>query len=168
MTTHILSHPMNPTQEPSSRHVAHRAADAVPAQPRQARVLRFLALTVFGAPANIAIYALLLHWTGMAASVATVVAAMFVIIPKFVASKYWVWKARDSNRVAREASVYVFVTACSLAVATAVAWVLDSRGATDMVLVLANLATFAVMWVVRFMILDLFGFVPTPTPDPST
>jgi putative flippase GtrA len=146
----------------ASRHVAPLAAEyAVPAPPRKARVLRYSIVTLFGAPTNIVLYALLLRFTNLSAAWATVIAALFVIIPKFALSKYWVWKQASREHLRREVSIYVGLTATSLALATLVGVWLESLGATNGVLVAGNLGAFTVMWVVRFVILDRFAFVST-------
>ena len=159
MTTQQLSCPGSSALEPSSRHVANRAADAVPAQPRQARVLRFATLTAFGAPANFVIYAALLHLTGFPADRSTLIAALAVIIPKFMVSKLWVWKDASRDKLGREASVYLAVTAFSLTMAVVVAHVLEAQGATNSQLLGANVTLFGVMWWMRFVVLDRFAFV---------
>ena len=164
VTTHTLSGPPIAI-ELGSTYVADRAADAVPAPPRPARVLRFALLTVFGAPTNFVIYAFLLEFSALSAALATVVAALCVIVPKFALSKYWVWKQRGAEHLRREVAVYVAVTGGSLAFATTVAWLFEAQGAGNRLLVAANLGAFTLMWVVRFVILDRFAFRPAPAFD---
>ena len=169
MTTQALGCHDNRATLHASRHVA-KAADAVPAPPRKARVLRYALLTVFGAPANFLLYAGLLRYTAMGAALATVVAALFVIVPKFFLSKLWVWRASTNEHLRREIVVYLLVTFGSLAFATAVGAILDANGARDSMLVAGNLASFTLMWVLRFVILDRYGFISvrSPAKDPPS
>lgn len=166
VTTQLLDRPQT-TIDLGLPPPAHWAAvDAVPAPPRPARVLRFLALTAFGAPVNFCLYALLLQFTAASAAAATVLAALCVIVPKFVLSKYWVWKQNSSNNLRQEVLIYFAVTASSLAFATYVGWLLERQGATNAMLVFANLGSFTLMWVLRFVVLDRFAFV-SPTHSQS-
>lgn len=159
MTTQLLGRPPATAIELDPSYFVDRAAEAVPAPNRQARVLRFATLTAFAAPANFVLYALLLQFTAASAAGATVVAALCVIIPKFFASKYWVWKQETTENLRREVLVYFGVTGASLTFAVSAAWLLEGLGATNSVLVAGNLGAFTVMWVARFVILDRFGFV---------
>ena len=158
MTTQLLDRPETTIDLglPPPAHWA--AADAVPAPPRPARVLRFAALTAFGAPINFFLYALLLEFTAASAAAATVLAALCVIVPKFALSKYWVWKQNSTGNLGQEVSIYFAVTTLSLAFATYVGWLLERQGATNAVLVFANLGSFTLMWVLRFIVLDRFAF----------
>lgn len=166
--TQVLSCTNNRVTVHASRHVATLAAEhAVPAPPRKARVLRYSIVTLFGAPTNLVLYALLLRFTSLSAASATVVAALFVIIPQFVLSKYWVWKQASRAHLRREVSTYAGLTATSLALATVVGVWLESLGATNGVLVAGNLGAFTAMWVVRFVILDRFAFASTHHYAPS-
>ncbi len=92
---------------------------------------------------------------GWSAVVSNVFAVSVSAVPAYILSRYWVWEKRDKNLFMRE--VLPFWTLAFLGFAlstTAVSYVDSEWSPHPLVINLTNLASFGVVWVAKFVILD--------------
>ena len=120
-----------------------------------AKAGRYVVVTLVASPANLIAYAMLLAATAWPAVVANLVAASLIVGPTFAVTRWWVWEIRDRQGVGREVAAYWAITAVNVAASSAAAAALDLAGATDAVLVSATLMVYAVLWLIRFGVLDV-------------
>lgn len=116
---------------------------------------RFLAVTAVASPANLGLYALVLAVTDWPAVAANLLAAVAIAVPAFAACRWWVWEAAGAYALRRDVATYLASTGANIAASSAAAAALDRAGASDGVLVIGTLATYTVLWLARFALLDL-------------
>jgi len=122
------------------------------------KAARYFAATAIGAPANIALYLVLVRQAGVTEALANLSAALLIMGPRFLINKYWVWRHRSRTRIGFEARIHVLLTAVGLTLSTVVAWHLGRLDASTTMLALGNLGAFAVVWIVRFVVLNYAVF----------
>jgi putative flippase GtrA len=111
---------------------------------------------------------------GVAAGTANVVAVCCGIGPSYYANRNWVWGRRGRSDLAREVAPFWILSLAGMVVSTvAVACTATltahwSTSARAVALPFANLSSFAVLWLVQFVVLDrvLFKAVPAPAAAP--
>lgn len=121
-------------------------------------VWRYLAATVFGIAANLSLYVFFVKGLGVYPPTANLAAALMVIGPRFAINKIWVWRHLRTDRIGFEAAVHVALTVTGLGLSTVVAWLLARAGAGVAVLAIGNVASFAVTWVLRFLVSHFYLF----------
>lgn len=112
----------------------------------------FTAVSGAAAVANAVVLWLMLAVLGSAA-LATALAALFVAPPTLVAYQRVVWPASESNRWQQHIA-FLANTAANVLVASAVAAWAERSGAGDIVVFAAVIATYGVLAVARFTLLD--------------
>lgn len=85
--------------------------------------------------------------------------------PAYLLSRYWVWEKRGRNRVLGEILPFWTLALIGFGASTAAVWYVDSHWAAPPVMVnLANLAAFGVVWLAKFFVLDRLLFRPGSAP----
>jgi putative flippase GtrA len=133
------------------------------------RMTRCLSVSVLTTLLSLVTLAVLIGWWGMTSWVANVLATAVGTVPSYVLNRRWVWGRHGSGDVWREVVPFWALSFSGLvlstaAVATADAWAssLGLVGPTrTAVLLLANVGSFAVLWVGQFLMLDRVLFGPT-------
>ena len=141
------------------------------------RMARCLSVSVFTTVLSLVTLAVLAGWVGMTSWVANIVATAVGTVPSYVLNRRWVWGRDGASDVWREVVPFWVLSFTGLvlstaAVAAADAWAasIDLTGPTrTAVLLLANVGSFAVLWVGQFLVLDrvLFGQVRPSRPARS-
>ncbi len=123
------------------------------------KLFRFAAVSAFNVLAGQAMLyggQVLLGWPAVQANVASV---CFGAIPAYLLSRYWVWEKRGRNRVLKELVPFWTLALVGFVLSTAAVWYVDTEWAAPPVVVnLANLTAFGVVWLVKFFLLDRFLF----------
>ena len=130
---------------------------------------RCLSVSVLTTLLSLVTLALLVGWWGTTPWVANVIATAVGTVPSYVLNRRWVWGRDGSGDVWREVVPFWALSFSGLvlstaAVATADAWAssIGLVGPTrTAVLLLANVGSFAVLWVGQFLVLDRVLFGPT-------
>lgn len=133
------------------------------------RMARCLSVSVLTTLLSLVTLALLVGWWGTTAWLANVIATAFGTVPSYVLNRRWVWGRDGSGDVWREVVPFCALSFSGLvlstaAVATAAAWAssIGLVGPTrTAVLLLANVGSFAVLWVGQFLVLHRVLFGPT-------
>ncbi len=152
-----------------STTVASRAATAPRSGGVFGRMARCLSVSVLTTLLSLVTLALLVGWWGTTPWVANVIATAVGTVPSYVLNRRWVWGRDGSGDVWREVVPFWVLSFSGLvlstaAVATADAWAssIGLVGPTrTAVLLLANVGSFAVLWVGQFLVLDRVLFGPT-------
>ncbi len=75
-------------------------------------------------------------------------------IPSYFLSRYWIWGKNDKNRFWGEVVPYWGLAFAGLILSTVFVAVASQWSDSTIVVSLANLAGFGVLWVAKFLILD--------------
>ena len=133
------------------------------------RMARCLSVSVLTTILSLVTLALLVGWWGTTPWLANVIATAVGTVPSYVLNRRWVWGRDGPGDVWREVVPFWVLSFSGLvlstaAVATADAWAssIGLVGPTrTAVLLLANVGSFAVLWVGQFLVLDRVLFGPT-------
>ena len=129
------------------------------------RVVRCFAVSVGTTLLSAVVLVALAVGLGVPAGIANVVAVGCGIGPSYVGNRRWVWKLTDRSSYRREIIPFWTLAIAGLITSTmVVAWIGTETAswtpaARSLALPIANLATFAALWVVQFVVLDrvIFG-----------
>jgi putative flippase GtrA len=129
------------------------------------KLVRFAAVSVFNVVLGQAMLLgtqLLLDWPAVTANVVSVCVGA---VPAYLLSRYWVWEKRGRNRVLSEIVPFWSLTLIGFVVSTVAVWYVDARWAAPPLMVnLANLTAFGLLWLTKFFVLDRFLFRATELP----
>ena len=128
------------------------------------RLLRYGAASCILAPLTLALLFVLHGVAGWEAWHANLLSVSVGAVPAYLINRYWVWRRSGRNRLWGEIVPFWVITvvgagASTVAVNAVERW--DNSG----LIVLVNLGTYAVLWLVKFFILDRFLW---PTARPLT
>jgi putative flippase GtrA len=118
------------------------------------KALRYVSVSLFG---TITTQILLwfthakLDWSGVASNVFSVTVTS---IPSYFLSRYWIWGKNDRNRFWGEVVPFWGLAFAGLILSTVFVAVASQWSDSTIVVSLANLAGFGVLWVAKFLILD--------------
>ena len=98
---------------------------------------------------------------------------MLVSIPAFFTNKYWVWGKSGRARIRREVIPFWVFTVAGWALSTGAVWIADNKTKDDtlfhlIAVLVASIAGFGVLWVLKYLFLDKLMFGPdhhTPYDD---
>jgi len=129
--------------------------------PQGSKVIKFGAVSAF----NVILGQVLLYgaqvWGDMSPVVANTFAVSVGTIPAYILSRYWVWEKRGKNQFMREVLPFWILALAGFAASTAAIWFVDNRWEPGpLVINLTSLAAYAVVWVVKFVVLDRVLFKP--------
>lgn len=145
------------------RHFKRMTATLV-ARPRLWRLVRYAATsglsTVLSEVTLVSLIA-----TGAGATTAALLANVAGSVPSYLLSRYWIWPEAPRDRVARQVSIYwvtsLVSTVLSTGVTKLVAVEVPLHGTErDVVLGAAYLATYAALWLVKFVAYHRWLFSP--------
>jgi putative flippase GtrA len=134
------------------------------------RVARCLGVSVATTLLSAGVLVGLVLGAGMGAGPANVVAVCCGIPVSYVANRRWTWRRTGRGSVAREVVPFWILSLAGLLTSTlVVTWVSEltaawSDGVRAAALPAAEAATFAVLWLVQFAVLDRLIFRPTVPP----
>jgi putative flippase GtrA len=118
------------------------------------KALRYVSVSVFGTVTTQALLWLThgkLGWSGVAANIFSVT---ITAVPCYFLSRYWIWGKNDRNRFWGEVVPFWGLTLAGLILSTLFVAIASQWSDSTIVVSLANLAGFGVLWVAKFLILD--------------
>lgn len=98
---------------------------------------------------------LAVRWWGWSGGAANVFAAMIAVIPAYLLSRYWVWQLTGPSSVRKEILPFWTIAAIGLVSSTVAAELADRRFADPLWISVASLAAYFVVWVVKFIVLNI-------------
>jgi len=131
------------------------------------RVLCCLSVSVGTTVLSAAILVILAVGAGVPAGPANIIAVCCGILPSYLANRRWTWGRSGRGSMAREVVPFWALSIAGLLVSTATVaaagaltadWSPASRG---LVLPVVQAGTFAILWVVQFVVLDRVIFRPS-------
>lgn len=135
------------------------------------RVLRCLSVSVGTTVLSAVILVVLALGMGVPAGTANIVAVVCGIAPSYLGNRRWVWGRNGKGSLSRELAPFWTLSIAGLIVSTiavgrvgslTAAW---SNSARIVVLPAANVAVFALLWVLQFVVLDRVIFRIRPVGD---
>jgi len=134
------------------------------------RAIRYVATSGFGVVTTQILLALFLYALVWKPGISNFIAVSIVSVPAFLLNKYWVWGKRGRAHMRREVIPFWLFTVAGLGLSTiAVALVVNITKDPDVsglehgnkiAVQLANIAGFAVLWVLKYVFLDKLMFGP--------
>ena len=118
------------------------------------KALRYVSVSLFG---TVTTQILLwfthgkLGWSGVASNIFSVTVTS---IPSYFLSRYWIWGKNDKNRFWGEVMPFWGLAVAGLILSTLFVAIASQWSDSTIVVSLANLAGFGVLWVAKFLILD--------------
>jgi putative flippase GtrA len=118
-----------------------------------AKALRYSTVSLCGvAVTQVLIFAFVaLDWPTW---VANAVAVMISSIPAYLLNRQWVWNKRDSHSFKREVAPFWGMALLGLLLSTFAVWIVSDYTDTAIAVSLTNIASFGVLWVGKFFILE--------------
>ncbi|HEX6785640.1 MAG TPA: GtrA family protein [Acidimicrobiales bacterium] len=131
------------------------------------RMARCLSVSVLTTLLSLVTLAALVGWWGTTSWVANIIATAIGTVPSYVLNRRWVWGRDGSGDVWREVVPFWALSFSGLVLSTAAVAAADAWASSiglvgptrTALLLLANVGSFAVLWVGQFLVLDrvLFG-----------
>src|SRR5688572_10888517 len=126
---------------------------------RGALAIRYSMVSVFGVvftQLQLAVYVGLLDNNPTRSNV---VAVMICAVPVFLLNKRWVWNVDGKVSVRREILPFWVFTAAGLALSTALVAIAENVSDSTLLVMLASVSGFGILWVAKFLFLDqvMFG-----------
>ena len=87
-----------------------------------------------------------------------VAAVMICAVPSFLLSKRWVWNVDGKVSVRREIIPFWVFTAAGLALSTGLVAIAQSVSDSTLLVMLASVSGFGILWVAKFLFLDQIMF----------
>jgi putative flippase GtrA len=132
------------------------------------KVGRFLIVSAFNVAFGQSLLILAHSWLGWSFAVSNVAAVSVSAGPAYILTRYWVWEKRTKNHLVKEVLPFWGLAFFGLIVSTIAAGIANTYTDTQIVLNLVNLASFGVIWVFKFFILDRFMFGKHHSSRPAT
>ena len=92
-----------------------------------------------------------LEWSAVASNIFAVTVTS---VPAYFASRYWIWGKNDKNRFWGEVVPFWGLAIAGLVLSTIFVAIASTWSDSTVMVSLANLAGFGVLWVAKFLILD--------------
>ena len=134
--------------------------------------LRYAMVSVVAVPIG-TVGVFLFNVLGLAAVWAAILGNSVAAVPSYLLNRYWVWGKQGKNRFFSEILPFWALTLLGIAFSAVVAHLADHFAkhhditglARDVILALANLAGFGVLWVAKYIIFNKVLFVVKHRPD---
>ena len=150
---------------PATRGEPVPLTQMVAAPPRPAetttlqKLFRYGAVSLVATPIGLGLLTLFHNGFGWNASLSNFLAVSISSIPSYSLNRRWVWKQDGEVSMRHEVLPFWLMALLGLAVSTIfVAWV-ETNYDFPLAAQLANLASFGVLWIVKFFILDRWLFI---------
>jgi putative flippase GtrA len=98
---------------------------------------------------------------------ANVTSVMIGTIPSYLLNRAWVWGKRGSHHFWREVAPFWFVALLGLAFSTLLVHLASDYSDATIVVSLANLTAYGILWVAKYFFLDAFLFKIEEIVDPD-
>jgi putative flippase GtrA len=139
------------------------------------RVVRCMGVSVVSTVVSVTTLAAVTAGLGVEAWIANVVATAVATVPSYHLNRRWTWGKRDASDLWREVMPFWVLSFAGLVLSTIAVALTDSwlHGAhlvdplRTVVLVLAHLSGFGLLWVAQFLLLERVLFVNRPPLEPA-
>ena len=93
----------------------------------------------------------ILDWPGW---IANITAVMISAVPAYLLSRHWVWGQRGRNSFKTEVLPFWSMAFLGLVISTVAVAIVDEHSESAVAVQLASIASFFVVWVLKFFVLD--------------
>lgn len=118
-------------------------------------VLRYLITSAINLINHQVLLQIAVRWWGWSGGWANVFAAMIAVIPAYLLSRYWVWQVTGAPDVRNEVVPFWVIAAVGLVVSTVAAEVADREFDSPLLISVASLSAYFVVWVIKFIVLNV-------------
>jgi putative flippase GtrA len=125
---------------------------------RGALAAKYSAVSVIGVvitQVQLTLYSGILDWDPV---MSNILAVTICTIPVFVLNKRWVWSSDGKIDMKREVLPFFIFTAMGLGLSTGLVALASSVSDSHLLVMLANIAGFGILWVAKFLFLDQIMF----------
>jgi putative flippase GtrA len=125
---------------------------------RGALAAKYSAVSVIGVvitQVQLTLYSGILDWDPV---LSNVLAVTICTIPVFILNKRWVWSSDGKIDMKREVLPFFIFTAMGLGLSTGLVALASSVSDSHLLVMLANIAGFGILWVAKFLFLDQIMF----------
>ncbi|MEE9416815.1 MAG: GtrA family protein [Acidimicrobiales bacterium] len=126
------------------------------------RLIRYFGVTIVNVSTGMSLLVFfhgLLGWSGIASNVAAVSVST---VPAYLLSRRWVWGKSGPNSIGAEVAPFWAMAFAGLVLSTVMVGWASARFDYNLIVYAANLASFGVLWVVKFFVLEHLMWGPAP------
>ncbi len=139
-----------------------------PAMMRRARsdlgqkALRYSAVSIVGVAITQVVLVICHHDAGFgwSATTSNIVAVAIATLPSYVLNRSWVWGKRGRNHLTREVLPFWAFAFAGLLLSTGLVALVSQWSERPSAIMAANIVGFAILWVLKFFVLDQLMFGP--------
>lgn len=118
-------------------------------------VLRYLLTSGINVVNHQVLLQVAVRWWGWSGGTANAFAAFVAALPAYLLSRYWVWEVDGKPSLRLEVIPFWVIALVGLLASTATAAAADRLFADPIWISIGSLAGYAVVWVLKFLVLDL-------------
>jgi len=134
---------------------------AIERRPWIAKWAKYSAASMSGVVSSTATLFVLLEVVDMAPVPSNIIAVTVGAIPNYLVNRAWTFNKRGAHSFTREVLPFWGMAILGLILSTfAVAWAAERFDENTLILMLANVASFGVLWIARFFVLERVLFKP--------
>jgi len=123
---------------------------------------RFLIVSAFNVAFGQGLLVLAYSWLGWSFAVSNGASVAIGVGPAYVLTRYWAWEKQSKNHLVKEVLPFGGLVFLGLIVSTVATGIANTYSEAQVVLNLVNLASFGLIWVCKFLLLDRFMFGGDP------
>ena len=131
------------------------------------KAAKYMAVSVFNVVFGQTLLVLAFKGFGWTQVESNLFAVSISALPAYVLSRRWIWQKKGQNHFLREVVPFWAMAFMGLGLSTLFAYIAGQVSDSALVLMLANLSAFGLLWVAKFFVLDrlLFGHDEPITDD---
>ena len=131
------------------------------ARSQRAKLIRYTAVSGIATVVSQAMLFALVDGAGVDGAPANVITVVCTSVLSYLLNRAWVWGHRDAHSFRRELLPYWAMSALGLVVSTVLAWLAyEHLAEAGWAVSLANMAGFASIWGIKYVVLDRIVFHP--------
>jgi len=123
-----------------------------------AKLIKFLVVTggsVILGQLLLALFIYVLDWPFVRANV---VAVAIMVMPNYLANRYWVWGKRSKNSFKTEVLPFWTLALIGFVFSTVAVWFVQEQGWPKLMVLVANFVAYGLVWVFKFFVMERFLF----------
>jgi len=123
--------------------------------------IRYISVSVFTAPLGQVLLFLFVEIINLSAFTSNVLAVLVATIPNYLLNRFWVWEIKNPHSFRHEILPYWAIAFLGLIISTAFVVLADSIWSIWIALNIANAVAYALLWVAKYFILEMYIFSET-------
>ena len=131
------------------------------------KIMRYCGVSVVNVIVGLSILAVCLELLGMGGVTSQFASAMISAVPAYILSRRWVWKQSGPDSFRSEVLPFWIMAVVGLAFAASMIAIVDRSTDSTIILMLTSLASYGVVWVGKYFVLDKVMWAVTHTDEPA-